>query len=258
MLFNFATLRDEWYGTATYSILGDSQKAMTEDSQTGATPDKKGSRRQALMHKAEELFAQKGIDAVSLNEINKAAGQRNTSALHYHFGNKKGLIDAIVYEHYAAIDQQINTLLDEFERLPVEQQTARKLLQATVTPFAQQLDSPQGINYLLIVSQVFMKSSDMILQGHPSGEDKARLRIFRLMQTMMADLPAQVHAARQVLYASLIFHSLAAYAQTAEFGKEHYLGSKELFTSNLLDNLEVVMKTAPSTETFAIIQKEKN
>ena len=56
--------------------------------------DNKQNRRQLLLQTAEALFARKGIDAVSLNEINKAARQRNTSAMHYHFGSKEGLVQA--------------------------------------------------------------------------------------------------------------------------------------------------------------------
>ena len=32
-----------------------------------------------------ELFADQGIDAVSMRNINAAAGARNASAVHYHF-----------------------------------------------------------------------------------------------------------------------------------------------------------------------------
>ncbi|MEV1201628.1 helix-turn-helix domain-containing protein, partial [Microbispora rosea] len=35
-----------------------------------------------LVDAAERLFAERGIDAVSLREINAAAGQRNSTALH--------------------------------------------------------------------------------------------------------------------------------------------------------------------------------
>ena len=46
--------------------------------------------RAQLVATAEILFAARGLDAVSQNEITKAAGQRNASALHYHFGGKDG------------------------------------------------------------------------------------------------------------------------------------------------------------------------
>jgi AcrR family transcriptional regulator len=210
-------------------------------------------RRELLMRTAEQLFASKGIDAVSLNEINKAAGQRNTSALHYHFGSKKALVDTIIYHHYDAIGEQINRRLDLFEQLSDEQQTPRRLLQAMITPFADQLDSERGNYYLSIVSQVFMRSTDMILNGHPGIEDTARRRIYRLVQQTMMPLPAELGAARQVLYASLTFHSLANFSKVNEQKSEAVLGGKTLFVNNLLDSLEAVINNPPSTETQQII-----
>ena len=44
--------------------------------------------RQKIIDAAEALMAERGVEAVSINEIVKAAGQRNPSALNYHFGNK--------------------------------------------------------------------------------------------------------------------------------------------------------------------------
>ena len=214
-------------------------------------------RRELLMRTAEELFAKKGIDTVSLNEINKAAGQRNTSALHYHFGNKKGLIDAIIYGHYADIDNDINARLDRFDACPEAEKTPRKLLECLVIPFSNQLDTSAGINYLLIVNQVFIKSSEMILKGHPDGEDKARPRAFALFRQMMANLPAEIRVSRQVIHANMIFNALATYAQTRRENKVHALGGKALFVSNLLDNLVSAMQASPSAETLAIIESEK-
>ena len=49
-----------------------------------------------LILSALELFAENGIDAVSMRTINNAAGTRNASAVHYHFGNKIGIIEAII------------------------------------------------------------------------------------------------------------------------------------------------------------------
>src|SRR5258705_6357797 len=49
-----------------------------------------------LILSALELFAENGIDAVSMRTINNAAGTKNASAVHYHFGNKLGIIEAII------------------------------------------------------------------------------------------------------------------------------------------------------------------
>ncbi len=51
-----------------------------------------------LVVTAERLFAEHGIDGVSLRQIAAEAGCGNNSAVHYHFGSKQGLITAI-FEH---------------------------------------------------------------------------------------------------------------------------------------------------------------
>ena len=50
------------------------------------------------MRAAEKLIAEKGLGQVSIREILDEAGQNNTSALQYHFGNLQGLIAAILEE----------------------------------------------------------------------------------------------------------------------------------------------------------------
>src|SRR6266851_4179184 len=51
--------------------------------------------RDRLILTAERLFAERGIDGVSLRARNLAAGQKNVSGLQYHFGTKAGLLAAV-------------------------------------------------------------------------------------------------------------------------------------------------------------------
>jgi AcrR family transcriptional regulator len=64
--------------------------AMQDDENVG-----RKSTRKKLMLAAEELFAEFGVDAVALRSICEAAGQRNVSSVHYHFGDKAGLLQAL-------------------------------------------------------------------------------------------------------------------------------------------------------------------
>src|ERR1700735_5722415 len=61
-----------------------------------------------LMEVAERLFATRGIEAVTLREIQQAAGQSNTSVIRYHFGSREGLIRALISYRQASlgIDRQ--------------------------------------------------------------------------------------------------------------------------------------------------------
>ena len=47
------------------------------------------------MRAAERLIADRGIENVSIRDIVSAAGQKNESALQYHFKNLTGLIEEI-------------------------------------------------------------------------------------------------------------------------------------------------------------------
>lgn len=51
-----------------------------------------------ILEAAERRFAEDGIEAVSLRQIAADAGQRNTSAVAYHFGTRAALVGAL-YEH---------------------------------------------------------------------------------------------------------------------------------------------------------------
>src|ERR1700722_703637 len=66
------------------------------------------STRVMLMEVAERLFATRGIEAVTLREIQQAAGQSNTSVIRYHFGSREGLIRALIAYRQASlgIDRQ--------------------------------------------------------------------------------------------------------------------------------------------------------
>ena len=66
-----------------------------------------------IIETAERLFAEKGINNVSTREIAREAGQKNHSALHYHFGDKENLLDALLDYRLTPLDNKRKYLLDE-------------------------------------------------------------------------------------------------------------------------------------------------
>ncbi|MFG1706245.1 TetR/AcrR family transcriptional regulator [Nonomuraea sp. M3C6] len=61
--------------------------------------------REKLMAAAERLYAEHGFANVSIRMIGEAAGQRNKSAVQYHFTTRDELIQAILTRHAAAIER---------------------------------------------------------------------------------------------------------------------------------------------------------
>ena len=65
----------------------------------------------ALMRAAEQLVAERGVENISIKEIVAAAGQKNESALQYHFKNLTGLLGAIHDERSAQVHAKRTELL---------------------------------------------------------------------------------------------------------------------------------------------------
>lgn len=58
--------------------------------------------RNALLHAAQELFAQRDFEAVSIRQISAKAGV-NPAMVHYYFGDKQGLYTTLVQESLAPL-----------------------------------------------------------------------------------------------------------------------------------------------------------
>ncbi|NWG45941.1 MAG: helix-turn-helix transcriptional regulator [Alphaproteobacteria bacterium] len=61
---------------------------------------------------AERLFATRGIHDVMVKDVNEAAGQKNKSAIHYHFGGKGDLLIAIFAFRFEQTEAAANEALD--------------------------------------------------------------------------------------------------------------------------------------------------
>lgn len=84
-----------------------------------------------LLRAAERLFAERGIDAVSLRAIMAAAGA-NVASVHYHFGSKDELVRALIKERSGQVSARRNELLDELEN--AAELNVRLLAEAFVRP----------------------------------------------------------------------------------------------------------------------------
>lgn len=104
----------------------------------------------ALIEAAERLIAEKGLADVSTREILQEAGQRNQSALQYHFGSKKGLISATINERTKQIDRVRQEMLEKVGDNP----SMRQLIEVLIMPLADLMrEKAAGANYLNFLSQ---------------------------------------------------------------------------------------------------------
>jgi AcrR family transcriptional regulator len=75
----------------------------------------RGSRsKDALLDAAERLIAERGFE-VPLRDIAQAAGQRNNSAVNYHFHSRQDLLDAVVARRLLPMERERERMLDELD-----------------------------------------------------------------------------------------------------------------------------------------------
>jgi AcrR family transcriptional regulator len=87
-----------------------------------------------ILDAAENLFAANGFGAISLRAIIKEAGV-NTASVHYHFGSKEGLIEAVLERRVAPINKIRLDLLETIEsRCPTGPLPLRNVVEAFLAP----------------------------------------------------------------------------------------------------------------------------
>jgi AcrR family transcriptional regulator len=93
-----------------------------------------------ILDTAEKLFAAHGFAATSLRAIIKEAGV-NTASVHYHFGSKEGLIEAVLQRRAAPVNSERLERLEALEAdyptgaLPLEEVLETFLAPAILTHF---------------------------------------------------------------------------------------------------------------------------
>jgi AcrR family transcriptional regulator len=206
--------------------------------------------RQQLILAAERLFADRGIEGVSLREINLAAKQRNTSAAHYHFGSKDALIDAIFEFRRSEIGKRRDEMLDELEH-GGRSADPRALAEALVMPLAAEVQrGPEAGRYLEFLAHLFLTSPSQvgeILRKHQAAD----ARWIAVAQRALPNLPRRVLWTRLLLMGRHVVISLAVYQRrglgVADVGFEAYL-------NDMMDAVAGYIGAVPSERTLALIR----
>lgn len=144
-----------------------------------------------LLNTAERLLAEKGLGAVSTREIAREAGQKNHSALNYHFGSMDSLIDAILDHRIIPLNQRRNQLL---ETLVAEGREGdlRSLVEVMVIPLANELLLPLKDSYYLdLLAQIVAKGEWLPVFTEQSQRSSSVLQTGNLMATLLFEVCPQ-------------------------------------------------------------------
>lgn len=191
--------------------------------------------RAKIISVAERLFAEKGIDGVTLNEIGKAAGQRNAAVCQYHFGDKEMLLQAVMDKHVPGIAAQRHTMLDQLEHSDNLQLS--EVVRAFIDPVAEKLlDKDGGEDFIRINAQLVALHTASAQNMGPMPLNLPRPdRLTKALHDAMAPLglPEAILKQRTMLAAVLLFHGLS----------DHTKMRKSVNTSEQVVNTELFLRT---------------
>ena len=214
---------------------------------TATSTDERADTKERLLHAGERLFAEQGIHGARLRAINDLAGQRNSSALHYHFGSRMGLVEAILTRHQHVVDARLRERLDDLEAQP-EPAPIRSLVEAVVRPLSGELENQPGRDFLRIVPQVLPALSRNLRSGRVEPMTEQTVRLLDLLDRRMAGVPAPVRRERLIAYALVLTGVLADRALQIESRRPMVLDGEQ-FVAHLVDIITAALE-APSTARF--------
>lgn len=135
--------------------------------------------RQHLLDVTERLFADHGVEAVSLRSITTAAGLA-TGAVHYHFGSKEELLAAVVARRGAGVLQRMAQLIAALEA-GRGKPTARALVDTMAVPLLEvyQRDGDAGLRWLKVVARLTEMRDPAVLAGTEPHERRLEVLLVR-------------------------------------------------------------------------------
>ncbi|GAB4659486.1 TetR/AcrR family transcriptional regulator [Mycobacterium avium] len=207
------------------------------------------STRLMLIEVAERLFAGRGIEAVTLKEIQQAAGQSNASVIRYHFGSRDGLIRALVSYRQASLAADRQQMLAAM-REQGKEADPRAVVWLLVRPLANSIAAGEMfVPFLARLSEDPRARSDYWPEH--VDDEWTQEQLEELVEAALQDFPERVRRGRTFqLYISLI-NVLAAAARAGH-------GLSEAQLHNYVDAW-VGMLTAPvSYETRALIAADES
>ncbi|MFW0796445.1 TetR/AcrR family transcriptional regulator [Gordonia sp. CPCC 205515] len=184
--------------------------------------------RDDLVRAAERLVAEKGVHGARASEVVKAAGQRNNSAVAYHFGSWENLLVAVWESHIVVINEERTAFLARARDKGVIDLAA--LVQAYIEPLVADI-ARHSPSYWARFSEQWMASVPMeffAIDSEPggtyptSGSILVLHNLFTEIAESLEHLPVDQRTRRVGLMSRHVIAALAAWerdpapAQTLE------------------------------------------
>jgi AcrR family transcriptional regulator len=193
-----------------------------------------------LIAAAERLFAERGVGAVSLRGVMQAAGT-NVAAVHYHFGSKQALLDAVLRSRVDQVARERDSLLRALSGTDV---TARDLAIAFVQPVVAVLRAG-GEHWIRLVGQLLATGDGELNPIADTFFDRNAVFVERLAR-LSPGVPARTLHFRLAQAMSLTLNVLGDIARTQRLlGSGEHAWDTEEVVSDLVDVVTAILAGPP-------------
>src|ERR1700757_510547 len=212
--------------------------------------------RMRLKVEAQRLFALRGLDGVSVQDIISAAEQRNSASLRYYFGNKLELARELVVEGAQLIDEHRQARLDSLEA--EGGMTVRAVLGALLFPMLGLADRTGHATYIRMIANLQLNNRAFLREALENRWNLGYQRCNALLRNLLSDIPPAIVDHRLSLVGIYGNASLAAWEASRDSGEPGRLWAPGYAVSNLMDTFEGMLVAQTSEETRSLLNESRS
>lgn len=153
-----------------------------------ANPSRGHATRRRFKLAARRLCATRRLDAVSIRDIVRAAGQKNVGSVNYCFGSKDELIRELILDVAEFLESERNRLIDALEATG-EPIAPRQLIEILAhAPRTQDAGARHENHALRFLNMVMINHRDLLFDALQGGADRGTRRCLAHMRALLSGL----------------------------------------------------------------------
>jgi AcrR family transcriptional regulator len=203
------------------------------------------STKEQIVRAAEQLFAARGFDGVSVREIAAAAGNGNNSAVKYHFGSKEQLAQTIFESRLPQLDERRRMLIDQHRPRDL-----RTWVECYILPILEQGER-EGSHYLGFIAMLQQSPHREVFGRIPDEYRASTRRFLEQVGELLADIPEPLRTHRIGQALAFSVHATADRERARDHG--HDVLPFGVHVTDLLDGLVGFLEAPVSPAALAAL-----